>query len=136
MSSNCWRSRFQTDADFLLQIRDNTQDPCGRLSFMKEPRNYRALTQNAICNLNITLPSYCKVKVSGREGTGGGGVSFSLTKATFESEHDFPLFTTLTEMVAPQELGSTNRNLYQAIFSFEQQPLHRKWVEQWESRRK
>ncbi|CAN9509792.1 unnamed protein product [Ophioblennius macclurei] len=27
---------------------------------MKEPRNYRSLTQNAICNLNITLPSHCK----------------------------------------------------------------------------
>ncbi|XP_035482185.2 ankyrin-2b isoform X30 [Scophthalmus maximus] len=43
-----------------IKIRDNTQEPCGRLSFMKEPRNYRSLTQNAICNLNITLPSYCK----------------------------------------------------------------------------
>ncbi|XP_035849605.1 ankyrin-2b isoform X5 [Sander lucioperca] len=43
-----------------IKIRDNTQEPCGRLSFMKEPRNYRSLTQKAICNLNITLPSYCK----------------------------------------------------------------------------
>ncbi|XP_036072579.1 ankyrin-2b isoform X23 [Oryzias melastigma] len=43
-----------------IKIRDNTQEPCGRLSFMKEPRNYRSLTQNAICNLNITLPSYSK----------------------------------------------------------------------------
>ncbi|XP_072314635.1 ankyrin-2b isoform X8 [Eucyclogobius newberryi] len=43
-----------------IKIRDNTQEPCGRLSFLKEPRNYRSLTQNAICNLNITLPSYCK----------------------------------------------------------------------------
>ncbi|XP_039890538.1 ankyrin-2b isoform X7 [Simochromis diagramma] len=43
-----------------IKIRDNTQEPCGRLSFMKEPRNYRSLAQNAICNLNITLPSYCK----------------------------------------------------------------------------
>ncbi|XP_039677687.1 ankyrin-2b isoform X15 [Perca fluviatilis] len=43
-----------------IKIRDNTQEPCGRLSFMKEPRNYRSLTQNAICNLNITLPSYYK----------------------------------------------------------------------------
>uniref|UniRef100_A0A8C7ZBZ5 Ankyrin 2 n=1 Tax=Oryzias sinensis TaxID=183150 RepID=A0A8C7ZBZ5_9TELE len=42
-----------------IKIRDNTQEPCGRLSFMKEPRNYRALTQNAICNLNITLPLIC-----------------------------------------------------------------------------
>ncbi|KAK7910231.1 hypothetical protein WMY93_014915 [Mugilogobius chulae] len=43
-----------------IKIRDNTQEPCGRLSFLKEPRNYRSLTQNAICNLNITLPSFCK----------------------------------------------------------------------------
>ncbi|XP_041635177.1 ankyrin-2b isoform X17 [Cheilinus undulatus] len=43
-----------------IKIRDNTQEPCGRLSFMREPRNYRSLTQNAICNLNITLPSYNK----------------------------------------------------------------------------
>uniref|UniRef100_A0A3B4TDS8 Ankyrin 2 n=1 Tax=Seriola dumerili TaxID=41447 RepID=A0A3B4TDS8_SERDU len=48
-------------------IRDNTQEPCGRLSFMKEPRNYRSLTQNAICNLNITLPSYCKESDSDQE---------------------------------------------------------------------
>ena len=45
----------------VTQVRDSTQEPCGRLSFMREPRNYRALTQNAICNLNISLPSYCKV---------------------------------------------------------------------------
>ncbi|KAM9717852.1 ankyrin-2b isoform 6-T6 [Menidia menidia] len=50
-----------------IKIRDNTQEPCGRLSFMKEPRNYRALTQHAICNLNITLPSYCKESDSDQE---------------------------------------------------------------------
>ncbi|XP_023804832.1 ankyrin-2 isoform X23 [Oryzias latipes] len=50
-----------------IKIRDNTQEPCGRLSFMKEPRNYRALTQNAICNLNITLPSYSKESDSDQE---------------------------------------------------------------------
>ncbi|XP_068612264.1 ankyrin-3-like [Brachionichthys hirsutus] len=43
-----------------IKIRDNTQEPCGRLSFMKEPKNYRSLSQHAICNLNITLPSFCK----------------------------------------------------------------------------
>uniref|UniRef100_A0A672FQF7 Ankyrin UPA domain-containing protein n=1 Tax=Salarias fasciatus TaxID=181472 RepID=A0A672FQF7_SALFA len=50
-----------------IKIRDNTQEPCGRLSFMKEPRNYRSLTQSAICNLNITLPSYCKESDSDQE---------------------------------------------------------------------
>uniref|UniRef100_A0A673K6M4 Ankyrin 2 n=1 Tax=Sinocyclocheilus rhinocerous TaxID=307959 RepID=A0A673K6M4_9TELE len=44
-----------------IKIRDNTQEPCGRLSFTKEPRYYRTLTHSAICNLNITLPAYSKV---------------------------------------------------------------------------
>ncbi|XP_030194209.1 ankyrin-2 isoform X2 [Gadus morhua] len=50
-----------------IKVRDSTQEPCGRLSFMREPRNYRALTQNAICNLNISLPSYCKDSDSDQE---------------------------------------------------------------------
>uniref|UniRef100_A0A3B4EWN6 Ankyrin-2-like n=1 Tax=Pundamilia nyererei TaxID=303518 RepID=A0A3B4EWN6_9CICH len=44
-----------------IKIRDTAQEPCGRLSFTKEPRTYRSLNLNAICNLNITLPSYSKV---------------------------------------------------------------------------
>ncbi|XP_063042476.1 ankyrin-2-like isoform X14 [Engraulis encrasicolus] len=43
-----------------IKIRDNTQEPCGRLSFMKEPRTYRSLAHTAICNLNISLPTYSK----------------------------------------------------------------------------
>lgn len=43
------------------QIRDTAQEPCGRLSFTKEPRTYRSLHHTAICNLNITLPAYSKV---------------------------------------------------------------------------
>ncbi|XP_060730211.1 ankyrin-2b isoform X17 [Tachysurus vachellii] len=43
-----------------IKIRDNTQEPCGRLSFMKEPRSYRSLAHDAICNLNINLPMYAK----------------------------------------------------------------------------
>ncbi|XP_057185823.1 ankyrin-2b isoform X4 [Triplophysa rosa] len=43
-----------------IKIRDNTQEPCGRLSFTKDPRSYRSLTHSAICNLNITLPVYSK----------------------------------------------------------------------------
>uniref|UniRef100_A0A8C9WIA1 Ankyrin 2 n=1 Tax=Scleropages formosus TaxID=113540 RepID=A0A8C9WIA1_SCLFO len=46
-----------------IKIRDNTQEPCGRLSFMKEPRSYRSLAHSAICNLNITLPAYSKVSL-------------------------------------------------------------------------
>ncbi|XP_071360053.1 ankyrin-2 isoform X4 [Trachinotus anak] len=43
-----------------IKIRDTAQEPCGRLSFTKEPRTYRSLNHNAICNLNITLPTYSK----------------------------------------------------------------------------
>ncbi|XP_039530654.1 ankyrin-2 isoform X3 [Pimephales promelas] len=43
-----------------IKIRDSTQEPCGRLSFTKEPRTYRSLNHNAICNLNICLPIYSK----------------------------------------------------------------------------
>uniref|UniRef100_A0A8C2PSZ2 Ankyrin 2a, neuronal n=1 Tax=Cyprinus carpio TaxID=7962 RepID=A0A8C2PSZ2_CYPCA len=43
-----------------IKIRDSTQEPCGRLSFTKEPRTYRSLNHNAICNLNICLPVYSK----------------------------------------------------------------------------
>ncbi|XP_063332417.1 ankyrin-2 isoform X4 [Pelmatolapia mariae] len=43
-----------------IKIRDTAQEPCGRLSFTKEPRTYRSLNLNAICNLNITLPPYSK----------------------------------------------------------------------------
>ncbi|KPP58152.1 hypothetical protein Z043_124044, partial [Scleropages formosus] len=48
----------------LVKVRDSTQEPCGRLSFTKEPRSYRSLNQSAICNLNITLPPYSKVRAS------------------------------------------------------------------------
>ncbi|AWP05684.1 UNCoordinated family member (unc-44)-like [Scophthalmus maximus] len=43
-----------------IKIRDTAQEPCGRLSFTKDPRTYRSLNHNAICNLNITLPTYSK----------------------------------------------------------------------------
>uniref|UniRef100_A0A665TBN7 Ankyrin UPA domain-containing protein n=1 Tax=Echeneis naucrates TaxID=173247 RepID=A0A665TBN7_ECHNA len=47
-----------------IKIRDTAQEPCGRLSFTKEPRTYRTLNHNAICNLNITLPTYSKVSLN------------------------------------------------------------------------
>ncbi|NWW76542.1 ANK2 protein, partial [Climacteris rufus] len=43
-----------------VKVRDTTQEPCGRLSFMKEPKSTRGLVHQAICNLNITLPIYTK----------------------------------------------------------------------------
>ncbi|XP_077332890.1 ankyrin-2 isoform X12 [Lithobates pipiens] len=53
-----------------VKVRDTTQEPCGRLSFMKEPKSNRGLVQQAICNLNITLPVYCKESESDQEDEG------------------------------------------------------------------
>ncbi|XP_053767424.1 ankyrin-2 isoform X42 [Desmodus rotundus] len=47
-----------------VKVRDTTQEPCGRLSFMKEPKSTRGLVHQAICNLNITLPAYMKVDMT------------------------------------------------------------------------
>ncbi|XP_066090439.1 ankyrin-2 isoform X39 [Saccopteryx bilineata] len=47
-----------------VKVRDTTQEPCGRLSFMKEPKSTRGLVHQAICNLNITLPVYIKVDMT------------------------------------------------------------------------
>uniref|UniRef100_A0A6Q2XCF0 Ankyrin 2a, neuronal n=1 Tax=Esox lucius TaxID=8010 RepID=A0A6Q2XCF0_ESOLU len=51
-----------------IKVMRTAQEPCGRLSFTKEPRTYRSLTHNAICNLNITLPTYCKESDSDLDG--------------------------------------------------------------------
>ncbi|XP_023373944.1 ankyrin-2 isoform X33 [Otolemur garnettii] len=50
-----------------VKVRDTTQEPCGRLSFMKEPKSTRGLVHQAICNLNITLPIYIKESESDQE---------------------------------------------------------------------
>ncbi|KAM6401700.1 ankyrin-2 isoform 13-T13 [Pluvialis apricaria] len=47
-----------------VKVRDTTQEPCGRLSFMKEPKSTRGLVHQAICNLNITLPVYTKIDMT------------------------------------------------------------------------
>ncbi|XP_019715587.1 ankyrin-3 isoform X12 [Hippocampus comes] len=45
---------------FTVKIRDMGQEPCGRLSFLKEAKTSKGLPQAAICNLNITLPTHKK----------------------------------------------------------------------------
>ncbi|XP_053548224.1 ankyrin-3 isoform X4 [Bombina bombina] len=45
---------------FSVKIRDPSQEPCGRLSFLKEPKTTKGLPQTAVCNLNITLPTQKK----------------------------------------------------------------------------
>ncbi|KAF7252386.1 Ankyrin-2 [Varanus komodoensis] len=50
-----------------VKVRDTTQEACGRLSFMKEPKSSRGLVHQAICNLNITLPIYTKESESDQE---------------------------------------------------------------------
>lgn len=45
------------------KVRDNSQEPCGRLSFLREIKNAKGLPQTAVCNLNITLPALKKVRL-------------------------------------------------------------------------
>ncbi|XP_004858335.1 ankyrin-3 isoform X4 [Heterocephalus glaber] len=47
---------------FSIKIRDTSQEPCGRLSFLKEPKTTKGLPQTAVCNLNITLPAHKKTE--------------------------------------------------------------------------
>uniref|UniRef100_A0A3P8XKV6 Ankyrin 3a n=1 Tax=Esox lucius TaxID=8010 RepID=A0A3P8XKV6_ESOLU len=48
---------------------DSCQEPCGRLSFLKEPKTTKGLPQTAICNLNITLPTHKKTEKPDRRHT-------------------------------------------------------------------
>ncbi|XP_041426146.1 ankyrin-3 isoform X9 [Xenopus laevis] len=45
---------------FSVKVRDPSHEPCGRLSFLKEPKTTKGLPQTAVCNLNITLPTQKK----------------------------------------------------------------------------
>ncbi|KAJ3610355.1 hypothetical protein NHX12_022447 [Muraenolepis orangiensis] len=45
---------------FNVKIRDVGQEPCGRLSFLNEPKSTKGVPQASICNLNITLPTHRK----------------------------------------------------------------------------
>ncbi|XP_031993902.1 ankyrin-3 isoform X10 [Hylobates moloch] len=51
---------------FSIKIRDTSQEPCGRLSFLKEPKTTKGLPQTAVCNLNITLPAHKKIEKTDR----------------------------------------------------------------------
>ncbi|XP_061037629.1 ankyrin-3 isoform X5 [Eubalaena glacialis] len=51
---------------FSIKVRDTSQEPCGRLSFLKEPKTTKGLPQTAVCNLNITLPAHKKTEKTDR----------------------------------------------------------------------
>ncbi|KAL7857588.1 hypothetical protein SRHO_G00164870 [Serrasalmus rhombeus] len=54
---------------FCVKIRDNSQEPCGRLSFLREMKTSKGLPQTAVCNLNITLPALKKTEKPERRHT-------------------------------------------------------------------
>ncbi|XP_066429967.1 ankyrin-2 isoform X16 [Eleutherodactylus coqui] len=68
-----------------VKVRDTTQEPCGRLSFMKEPKSSRGLVQQAICNLNFTLPLYNKESESDQELEEEGNL---LSEKSFEEDQE------------------------------------------------
>ena len=64
-----------------VRIRDQDQEPAARVAFMREPKVARGeVPQSPICNLNITLPGWSKVRAvpvkSVWWGGGGGGVGW------------------------------------------------------------
>ncbi|XP_069599920.1 ankyrin-2 isoform X37 [Ranitomeya imitator] len=70
---------------FFVKVRDTTQEPCGRLSFMKEPKSSRGLVHQAICNLNFTLPLYNKEYESDQEYEDEGNLT---SEKNFEEDQE------------------------------------------------
>ncbi|XP_067344764.1 ankyrin-3-like isoform X13 [Channa argus] len=54
---------------FCVKVRDPSQEPCGRLTFLKECKATKGLPQTAVCNLNITLPAVKKTEKPERRHT-------------------------------------------------------------------
>ncbi|XP_047464408.1 ankyrin-3-like isoform X9 [Mugil cephalus] len=52
---------------FCVKVRDPSQEPCGRLTFLKECKTMKGIPQTAVCNLNITLPAVKKEMESDAE---------------------------------------------------------------------
>ncbi|KAJ7410657.1 ankyrin 2 [Pitangus sulphuratus] len=69
-----------------VKVRDTTQEPCGRLSFMKEPKSTRGLVHQAICNLNITLPIYTKVDMTSEKNDETESTETSILKSHLVNE--------------------------------------------------
>ncbi|XP_024601427.1 ankyrin-2 isoform X3 [Neophocaena asiaeorientalis asiaeorientalis] len=69
-----------------VKVRDTTQEPCGRLSFMKEPKSTRGLVHQAICNLNITLPIYAKIDMTSEKNDETESTETSVLKSHLVNE--------------------------------------------------
>ncbi|TNM99592.1 hypothetical protein fugu_012625 [Takifugu bimaculatus] len=54
---------------FNVKIRDMGQEPCGRISFLREPKTTKGVPPTAVCNLNITLPTHKKTEKPERRHT-------------------------------------------------------------------
>ncbi|XP_077358941.1 ankyrin-1-like isoform X42 [Festucalex cinctus] len=54
---------------FCVKVRDPSQEPCGRLTFLKECKSTKGRPQTAVCNLNITLPAAKKTEKPERRHT-------------------------------------------------------------------
>uniref|UniRef100_A0AAY4A7B2 Ankyrin 3 n=1 Tax=Denticeps clupeoides TaxID=299321 RepID=A0AAY4A7B2_9TELE len=54
---------------YCVKVRDSSQEPCGRLSFLREAKTFKGLPQTAVCNLNITLPALKKTEKPERRHT-------------------------------------------------------------------
>ncbi|KAI1887927.1 hypothetical protein AGOR_G00195520 [Albula goreensis] len=90
-----------------IKVRDSTQEPCGRLSFMKEPKVYRSPAHKAICNLNITLPPYSKDYDSDLE----ADQQMERTHEQYNEDVKSADISALKMQSAPQFVASSNPDL-------------------------
>ncbi|KAG8135115.1 hypothetical protein E2320_008177 [Naja naja] len=88
---------------FSIKIRDTSQEPCGRLSFLKEPKTTKGLPQMAVCNLNITLPAHKKTEKTDRR---QNFVSLALRKRySYLTEPGMSEFPNSSILIIPAVLG-------------------------------
>uniref|UniRef100_A0AAY4EXE5 Ankyrin-3-like n=1 Tax=Denticeps clupeoides TaxID=299321 RepID=A0AAY4EXE5_9TELE len=94
---------------FNIKVRDVGQEPCGRLSFLREPKSSKSLPQVAICNLNITLPTHRKNEMKDRRHT---FASFALRK-----RYSYLAVPALSEFSFLQKSSIPSGYAYKPVFS-------------------
>uniref|UniRef100_A0A663N5U4 Ankyrin 3 n=1 Tax=Athene cunicularia TaxID=194338 RepID=A0A663N5U4_ATHCN len=94
---------------FSIKVRDTSQEPCGRLSFLKEPKTTKGLPQTAVCNLNITLPAHKKETESDQDDEARTQPSFNRTSSPIKSS--LFLAPSALKLSTPSSLSSSQEIL-------------------------
>uniref|UniRef100_A0A8C0IEJ4 Ankyrin 3 n=1 Tax=Bubo bubo TaxID=30461 RepID=A0A8C0IEJ4_BUBBB len=94
---------------FSIKVRDTSQEPCGRLSFLKEPKTTKGLPQTAVCNLNITLPAHKKETESDQDDEARTQPPFNRTSSPIKSS--LFLAPSALKLSTPSSLSSSQEIL-------------------------